>query len=105
MLTTCPYFDNFEFDILMQVVLGATLSCLLPLQLGFECFRYICLTKFSLFRSKYAIQCVALSNMSLNVRLWPRQWHNFWHSKPFGLDIAGLRQTLISPKRIAQPQG
>jgi len=26
MLTTCPYFDNFEFDILMQVVLGATIS-------------------------------------------------------------------------------
>jgi len=105
MLTTCPYFDNFEFDILMQVVLGATLSRMLPLQLGFECFQYICLTKFSLFRSKWVIQCAALSNMSFNVWLCPRQWHNFWHSKPFGLDITGLRQTLISPKRVAQPQG
>jgi len=27
------YFDNFEFDILMQVVISATL----PLQLGFKC--------------------------------------------------------------------
>jgi len=43
MLKTCTYFDNFEFDILMQVVLGATLSRLLPLQLGFECFQCICL--------------------------------------------------------------
>jgi len=40
-LTTCLYFDNFKFDILMQVVLSAALSRLLPLQFGFECFLYI----------------------------------------------------------------
>jgi len=40
-LTTCPCFDNFEFDIFMQVVLSATLSRLLPFQLGFEHFQYI----------------------------------------------------------------
>jgi len=31
-------------------------------------------------------------NMSFNMRLWPRQLHNFWLSKPFGLDIAILNQ-------------
>jgi len=40
-LTTCPYSDNLEFDILMEVVLSATLSRLLPLQLGVERFQYI----------------------------------------------------------------
>jgi len=43
--TTCPYFDNFEFDVLMRVVLSATLSRLLPMQLGFECFQYISLSQ------------------------------------------------------------
>ena len=28
--------------------------------------------------------------MSFRVRPWPRQWHTFWLSKPFGLDIADL---------------
>jgi len=28
--------------------------------------------------------------MSFSVRPWSRQWHNFWLSKPFGLDIADL---------------
>jgi len=41
MLTTCPYFDNLEFDILVQVVLSAILSRLLPLELGFELFQCI----------------------------------------------------------------
>jgi len=35
---TCPCFDNLEFDILMQVVLSAPLSRLLPLQLGSHTF-------------------------------------------------------------------
>jgi len=43
-LTTCPYFNNFKFDILTQVVLSAALSRLLPVQLGFECFLYISLS-------------------------------------------------------------
>jgi len=43
-LTTCPYFDNFKFNILLQVVFSATLSHLLPLQLGFECFQYMSLS-------------------------------------------------------------
>jgi len=30
--------------------------------------------------------------MSFNVRPWPRQWHNFWLSKPFGLNIADQTQ-------------
>jgi len=38
-LTTSPYFDNLELTFLMQVVLNATLSRLLPLQLGFERFQ------------------------------------------------------------------
>jgi len=42
-LTTCPYFDDLEFNIFDQVVLSDTLSCLLPLQLGFQCFQYISL--------------------------------------------------------------
>jgi len=41
LLTTCPYFDNLQFDIFLQVVLSATLSLMLPLQLGFERFQYI----------------------------------------------------------------
>jgi len=32
-LTTCPYFYNLQFDILLQVVLSATLSRVLQLQL------------------------------------------------------------------------
>jgi len=28
--------------------------------------------------------------MSFSVWPWLRQWHNFWLSKPFGLDIAAL---------------
>jgi len=43
MLTTCPYFDNLECDILMQVVLSATSSRLLPLQSGLKRFLYISL--------------------------------------------------------------
>jgi len=43
-LTTCSYFDNLEFDILMQLVFSATLSRLLPLQLGLERFQYISLS-------------------------------------------------------------
>jgi len=39
--TDNPYFHNFQIDILMQVVLSATLSRLLPLQLRFERFQYI----------------------------------------------------------------
>jgi len=31
-LIVCPYFDNFEFDILLQVVYSAALSRVLPLQ-------------------------------------------------------------------------
>jgi len=38
-LTACPYFDNILIlTFLMQVVFSATLSRLLPLQLGFERF-------------------------------------------------------------------
>ena len=33
--------------------------------------------------------------MSFNVRPWVRQWHNFWLSKPFRLDIAGLDSVAI----------
>jgi len=40
-LTTCPYFDNLEFDFVIQVALNATLSRLLPFQLGFQRFQYI----------------------------------------------------------------
>ena len=29
--------------------------------------------------------------MSFSVRPWLRYWHNYWLSKPFELDIAGLR--------------
>jgi len=49
----------------MQVVLSATLSRLLPLQLGFERFEYIVLRYciFSLLRSKYAMQRTALINV------------------------------------------
>jgi len=50
----------------MQVVLSATLSRLLPLQLGFERFQYI--AQFSLLRSMQAIQRAALINMSFSVR-------------------------------------
>ena len=42
-LTTCPCFDNLEFDILDVHVRSATLSRLLPLQLEFERFQYISL--------------------------------------------------------------
>jgi len=43
-LTTCPYFDNIlNLTFLMQVVFSATLSRLLPLQLGFERFQCISL--------------------------------------------------------------
>jgi len=37
-LTACRYFENIEFDLLIQVVFSATVSRLLPLQLGFERF-------------------------------------------------------------------
>ena len=37
-------FYYLEFDVLMQAVLSATLSRLLPLQLGFERFQYISLS-------------------------------------------------------------
>jgi len=43
-LPTCPYFDNLEFAILMQVALSVTSSRLLPLHLGFERFQYISLS-------------------------------------------------------------
>jgi len=39
--TDCPYFHDLQFEILMEVVLSATLSRLLPLQLGLEHFLYI----------------------------------------------------------------
>jgi len=49
----------------MQVVLSATLSRLLLFPLGFEHFQYISVqAKFSLLKSKDAIQCAALNNMS-----------------------------------------
>jgi len=35
-LTTCPCFDNLEFGISDEGVFSATLTRLLPLQLGFE---------------------------------------------------------------------
>ena len=48
-LTTCRYFDViFNLTSLMQVVLSAILSRLLPLQLWFEGFQYIRWAKFSL---------------------------------------------------------
>ena len=40
-LTTCPCFDNLNWTFLMQVILSATLSRLLPLQLGSEHFQFI----------------------------------------------------------------
>jgi len=42
-LTTCPYFDDVDFDIFDAgvVLFSAILSRLLPLQLGFERFQYI----------------------------------------------------------------
>jgi len=40
-LTTCSYLDNLEFDIFEALVFSATLSRLLPLQLGFEHFQYV----------------------------------------------------------------
>jgi len=43
-LTTSSYYDNLGFDILIQVVLSATLVRLLPLQLGFEHYQYISLS-------------------------------------------------------------
>jgi len=45
-LTTCPYFDNVDFDIFDAgvVFFSANLSRLLPLQLGFERFQHICLS-------------------------------------------------------------
>jgi len=43
-LTTCPYFDNIvNLTFLMEVVFSATLSRLLPLQLGVVRFQYISL--------------------------------------------------------------
>jgi len=43
-LTTCPYCDNIlNLTFLMQLVFSATLSRLLPLQLGFEHFQCISL--------------------------------------------------------------
>jgi len=40
-LTTCPCFDNLNLTLLMQVILSATLSRLLLLQLGSEHFQCI----------------------------------------------------------------
>jgi len=37
-------FYHFESDVLMQVVLSATSSRLLSLQLGFKCFQYVSLS-------------------------------------------------------------
>jgi len=42
-LTTFPYFDNHEFDILRQVIFSAALSRLLPLHFEFERFQYMSL--------------------------------------------------------------
>jgi len=42
-LTTCPCFDNLNLTFLKQVILSASLSRLLPLQLGSECFQFISL--------------------------------------------------------------
>jgi len=57
----------------MQVVLSATLSRLLPLQLGFECFQYICLSYIYFAKTKishsmygphqYVIECAAIVNI------------------------------------------
>jgi len=52
----------------MQVILSTTLLHLLPLQLGFGCFSALALAKFSLLRSKQAIQCAALINMLCNMQ-------------------------------------
>ena len=41
MLTTCPYFDNLEFDVFVAGGSKCHLTHLSPLQLGFECFQYI----------------------------------------------------------------
>jgi len=43
-LTTCPYFNNHEFTLLLQAVFSATLLCLLPFQLILEHFQYISLS-------------------------------------------------------------
>ena len=49
-LTTYPYFHNFQFEILMQV--SATLSRLLRLRLGFERFQHISLSPISFTKIK-----------------------------------------------------
>ena len=38
---SCIMFDNLELDVFDADVLSATLSCLLPLQLGFDHFKYL----------------------------------------------------------------
>jgi len=44
------------------------------------------------------MQFAALINMSFKVRPWPKQWHNFWLSNPFGLDIAAIDRRITSKK-------
>jgi len=61
-MITCLYYNNVEMTVLMQLVLSATLSRLLPLQFGFERFQY----------QREAIQCAARITMSFNVRPWLR---------------------------------
>ena len=71
---TCPYFHNLPFEILMQVVLSATLSRLLPLQLVFERFQYIGLSSFWFAKIKVSHSNMRhLINMLFNVRLWSIQ--------------------------------
>ena len=71
-LTTCSYFDNIlNLTFLMHVVFSATLSRLLPFQLGFE--RFQC-TSF-----KLNLVCWDQSKL-FNMRPWWRQWHSFWVS-------------------------
>ena len=88
----------------MQVVISTTLSRLIPLQLVFARFQYVSKAKFSLLRQKWAIQCEALIIMSFNVRPWLGEWLNFWLSKPFGSDIAGLicNTTIVAIGRKAR---
>jgi len=38
--------------------------------------------------------------MLFNVRPWLRQWHNVWLSKPFGLDIAELKQLIFQTSNV-----
>jgi len=51
-LTTCPYFDNFEFNIFDAGGPQSHFICLLPLQLDLNAFSSLGQAKFSLLRSK-----------------------------------------------------